>query len=146
MCRRTEENAGEDAFHHPVMVHRAMLGSVERMAAVLTEHFGGKWPFWLSPRQALVVPVAHSFVDYAREVQQRLHDAGFYADVEESNKTLNKKVREGQLAQYNYILVVGGQEAEQKTVNVRTRENEVKGMKSLDECVEWFKSMSESFQ
>src|SRR3546814_9984885 len=114
--------------------------------SVLTEHFGGKWPFWLSPRQVLVVPVALTFLDYAREVQQRLHESGFYVDVEDSSKTLNKKVREGQLAQYNYILVVGGQEAEQKTVNVRTRENEVKGMMSLDECAQWFKKMSDEFQ
>lgn len=123
-----------------------MLGSVERMAAILTEHFGGKWPFWLSPRQALVVPVALTFIDYAREVQAALHSAGFYVDVEDSHKTLNKKVREGQLAQYNYILVVGGQEAEQKTVNVRTRENEVKGMMSLAECASWFQEMTENHQ
>ncbi|CAN0413049.1 unnamed protein product, partial [Hapterophycus canaliculatus] len=64
-------------------------------------------PFWLSPRQALIVPVAQKYNDYAVDVKERIHDAGFYVDVETSNKTLNKKVREGVTAKYNYILVVG---------------------------------------
>ncbi len=90
----------EETFQRPVMVHRAMLGSVERMSAVLTEHWGGKWPFWLSPRQSIVVPVDPKFNDYACEVQQKIHDAGFYVDVDDSHRTLNKKVREGQVQQY----------------------------------------------
>ncbi|CAN0401484.1 unnamed protein product, partial [Phaeothamnion confervicola] len=83
---------GSGTYKRPVMVHRAMLGSVERMVAILTEHYGGRWPFWLSPRQALVVPVAQSLIPYASAVRDRLHDAGFYVDVEDSSKTLNKKV------------------------------------------------------
>lgn len=124
-----------DGFERPVMVHRAILGSVERMAAVLTEHFGGKWPFWLSPRQACVVPVDPKYLAYADEVQKLLHDAGFYVDVDDSSRTLNKKVREAQVAQYNFILVVGAKEEEMKTVNIRTRDNEVQGESSIPDLI-----------
>jgi len=67
-------------------------------------------PFWLSPRQALVVPVSRAFNDYGKSVRDRIHRAGFYVDLEDSTKTLNKKIREGQVAQYNFILVVGEKE------------------------------------
>lgn len=108
------------------MVHRAVLGSVERMIAVLTEHYAGKWPFFLSPRQVMVVPVTKQYIEYAKSVQKEIHAAGFYVDVELSQRTLNKMVRETQLMQYNFILVVGGAEEENKTVTVRTRDNEVR--------------------
>ena len=138
-----DENGGEngDGFERPVMVHRAMLGSVERMIAILTEHFRGKWPFWLSPRQALVVPIHQNLNAYAHEVQRRLHDAGFHADVDESTKTFNKKIREGQLAQYNFILVVGQGEHARGTVNVRTRDNKVRGEKTLADLVWYFEKL-----
>lgn len=123
-----------------------MLGSVERMTAVLTEHFGGKWPFWLSPRQCCVVPVDLKYVDYAIEVQNLVHQAGFYVDVEDSQKTLNKKVREAQIAQYNFILVVGQVEQDSRTVNVRTRENEVQGTISVADLIEKFKNLDKTFQ
>lgn len=134
------KGAGEegDGFQRPVMVHRAILGSVERMAAVLTEHYGGKWPFWLSPRQACVVPVDPKYLPYAEEVQRMLHTSGFYVDVDDSSRTLNKKVREAQIAQYNFILVVGAKEEEMKTVNIRTRDNEVQGEAAVtDLIVRW---------
>jgi len=122
-----------------------MLGSVERMAAVLTEHWGGKWPFWLSPRQCIVVPIDPKYADYAFEVQQAVHEAGFYVDVDDSARTLNKKVREAQLAQYNFILVVGQAEQEAKSVNVRTRENTVQGTISIPELLAKFKDLADSY-
>lgn len=143
---KTNSENAEESFQRPVMVHRAMLGSVERMTAVLTEHFGGKWPFWLSPRQALIVPVDLKFVEYAYEVQQKIHEAGFYVDVDDSTRTLNKKVREGQLEQYNFILVVGQQEIDSKGVNVRTRENEVQGNITVDDLIAKFKGLVASHQ
>lgn len=87
----------------PVMIHRAMAGSLERFIAVLCEHFGGKWPFWLSPRQILVVPVGVGFYEYGQEVRNAFHDKGMYVDVDLSGNTLQKKIRTGQLAQYNFI-------------------------------------------
>jgi threonyl-tRNA synthetase len=137
---------GEDSFQRPVMVHRAMLGSVERMAAVLTEHFGGKWPFWLSPRQCIVVPVDLKYADYACEVQNQLHQAGFYVDVDDSHHTLNKKVREAQVNQYNFILVVGEKEMASQAVNVRTRENEVQGTVSVVELIEKFRTLTADYK
>lgn len=129
----------------PVMIHRAVLGSVERMIAVVTESFGGKWPFWLSPRQALIVPVAPTYYEYAEEVRQFVHDAGFYVEVDTSADTLNKKIRNGQLAQYNYILVVGEKEMANKSVNVRSRENQQLGEVSVADLVTKFQKVRDTY-
>jgi threonyl-tRNA synthetase len=137
---------GDASFQRPVMVHRAMLGSVERMSAVLTEHWGGKWPFWLSPRQCVVVPVDLKFAEYAYDIQQLVHENGFYVDVDDSTNTFPKKVRSGQIAQYNFILVVGEKERDNRSVNIRTRDNEIKGEMSLDELVKYFKQLSDDYQ
>ncbi len=112
-----------DQFERPVIIHRAILGSVERMMAVLMEHTGGKWPYWLSPRQVVVIPIAETYFEYAEEVRQLIHDNNHFVDVDTSNKQLNKKVREAQLAQYNYILVVGEKEKNDRSVNVRLRDS-----------------------
>jgi len=121
---------------HPVIVHRAILGSLERQIAILTENYGGKWPFWLSPRQVMVVPVGPVFYDYADSVRQQLHDAGFMveADLDDSD-TMNKKIRNAQLAQFNFILVVGEKERSANTVNVRTRDNKVHGEVSIADLI-----------
>jgi len=125
---------------HPVMIHRAILGSCERMMAVLTENFGGKWPFWLSPRQAMVVPVGPMFNDYASEVANMMRVAGFCVEADNDNgNTMNKKVRNAQLAQYNFIFVVGEKEKENRTVNVRTRDNKVHGEFSLENVLDKFR-------
>mmetsp|Transcript_4922 Transcript_4922/g.7414 ORF Transcript_4922/g.7414 Transcript_4922/m.7414 type:complete len:472 (+) Transcript_4922:300-1715(+) len=122
-------------FERPVMVHRAMLGSVERMFAVLCEHWGGKWPFWISPRQIMIVPVHAEFNDYCQAFREKLHDAGFYAEVDVSKATFQKKVRNAQVDQYNFQLVVGKNEVENGTINIRTRENKVEGETKLDDFV-----------
>lgn len=87
----------------PVMIHRAIAGSVERFTGILIEHFAGKWPFWLSPRQILVIPVGVGYFKYAEEVQQIFKAQHMYVDVDLSGNTLQKKIRTGQLAQYNFI-------------------------------------------
>jgi len=128
----------------PVIIHRAILGSCERMIAVLTENFAGKWPFWLSPRQVMVVPVAPPFNEYAKHVQKVMHDGGFCAeaDTDDSN-TMNKKVRNAQLAQFNFIFVVGEKERSNETVNVRTRDNKVHGEFTLSAVLSKFKELSD---
>jgi threonyl-tRNA synthetase len=127
-----------------------MLGSVERMMAVLIEHFQGKWPFWLSPRQVLVVPVHQDHYPYAEEVAKVLYANGFYADADLGPNTMNKKVREGQLKMYNFILVVGGEEVEKRGVNIRTRINKptawTKGFLPLDECIAFFKEIAANYE
>lgn len=87
----------------PVMIHRAIAGSFERFTGILIEHFAGKWPFWLSPRQILVIPVGVGFFKYAEEVHQIFKAQHMYVDVDLSGNTLQKKIRTGQLAQYNFI-------------------------------------------
>jgi threonyl-tRNA synthetase len=139
--------ASDGSKERPVIIHRAILGSVERMMAVLIESTAGKWPLWLSPRQVIVVPVALPFLDYAKKVRQQFHDAGFYADVDDSKNQLNKKIREAQLSQYNFILVVGESEQENNTVNVRTREkNERLGEKPTDAFIEELQKLRADFQ
>nr|KAF6442523.1 hypothetical protein HJG63_018883 [Rousettus aegyptiacus] len=121
----------------PVIIHRAILGSVERMIAILTENYGGKWPFWLSPRQVMVVAVGPTCDEYAQKVRQQFHDAKFMADVDlDPGCTLNKKIRNAQLAQYNFILVVGEKEKSGGTVNIRTRDNKVHGERTVGETIE----------
>jgi len=115
----------------PVIVHRAILGSVERMFAILTEHYGGKWPLWLSPRQATVVPISEASLGYAQQVRAALRAKGLHCEVDSSSGKMQKKVRDAQLQQANYILVVGEQERERGLVNVRTRDNHVHGMFAL---------------
>lgn len=121
----------------PVIIHRAILGSVERMIAILTESYGGKWPFWLSPRQAMVIPVAPPFDDYAISVKQQLYEAGFQVEYDtDPGDTMNKKIRNAQLEQFNFILVVGEKEKANTTVNVRTRDNKVHGEHSITDVIQ----------
>lgn len=87
----------------PVMIHRAILGSFERFMAVLTEHFAGKWPFWLSPRQVLIIPVMPAVNDYVEEVQKLLRGQKLHADIDISGNTMPKKILRGQHQQYNFI-------------------------------------------
>jgi len=120
----------------PVIIHRAVLGSVERMIAILTESYGGKWPLWLSPRQVMVLSVSAKFDEYARKVKNRIHDAGIEVEFEnDPGLTLNKKIRTSQLEQFNFILVVGEKEESCNTVNIRTRDNKVHGEFPLDEFI-----------
>lgn len=87
----------------PIIIHRAIAGSFERFAAILMEHYGGKWPFWLSPRQILVIPVGVGFYEYAQEVQAIFKKEHMFVDIDLSGNTLQKKIRTGQLSQYNFI-------------------------------------------
>jgi len=111
-----------EKYERPVIIHRAIYGSLERFIAILIEHIEGKWPFWLSPRQALIVPVSNKFDEYALKVHQKLWDEGFYVDVDVSGKTLERKILHGtEEMPYNFVLVVGAVEQETDSVNVRPR-------------------------
>jgi len=127
------------------MVHRAVLGSVERMIAILCEHYAGKWPFFLSPRQAMIVPVSKAYEPYACQVQTKLHAAGHFVDVDLSHRTLPRMVRDAQMAQYNYILVVGKEEEEGGSVSVRPRGADPSGhsKKTIDEMLAEMQRMND---
>lgn len=93
------------------------------MLAILIEHTGGRWPFWLSPRQVVVCPVSTAHQDYATSVCKAIQDAGYFADVDGPSKTIAKRVRAAQVAQYNLILVVGDEEVSKGSVTVRCRDD-----------------------
>lgn len=129
----------------PVMIHRAIYGSFERFIAILTEHFAGKWPFWMSPRQILIVPVMPAVNDYVQELQTLLRAERLHADIDISGNTMQKKIRTGQLQQYNFILVVGAQEKESRSVNIRNRDDQATQKMGelipVDKAIELFKSL-----
>jgi len=120
----------------PVMIHRAVLGSVERMVAILAENFSGKWPFWLSPRQVAIITIQPKNVadnEYAKGVSTRLFENGFEVEYKEfTNQSLNLRIRNAQQERFNFILVIGRAEKENGTVNVRTRDNEMRGEVNVD--------------
>jgi threonyl-tRNA synthetase len=126
-------SSDESVMPRPVIIHRAILGSLERFIAIITEHFAGKWPFWVSPRQVLVIPVAAPYKDYAQEITDRLSSFGLFADVDNGENTLPKKIRNGEIAQYNFILVVGQEELDARSVNIRNRDDV--GTKSKGEMI-----------
>ncbi|MFT7622872.1 MAG: threonyl-tRNA synthetase [Myxococcota bacterium] len=121
----------DNAPHTPVMIHRAILGSIERFIGILIEHYAGKFPLWLSPVQAAVLPVSDKFLPYAKEVAATLKAAGVRAKCDARNETLGRKLRDAQLARVNYQLVVGEREVETSQVSVRTRANEQAGTMSV---------------
>lgn len=113
--------------HQPVMIHRAMLGSVERFLGILIEHTAGKFPLWLAPVQAVVLPISEKFEDYARTVEQALEAAGMRVELDARNEKLGYRIREAQVKQIPYMVVIGGREAEDGTVTVRRRAGEPLG-------------------
>ncbi len=125
---------GQD--HRPVMIHRALAGSLERFFGILVEHYGGAFPAWLAPVQAVVAPISENEVAYAREVVGRLQKAGFRAEVDESNEKLGYKIRHWKTQKVPYILVVGKREVEDGTVNVNQRGIDEKRTVSIDSYVE----------
>jgi threonyl-tRNA synthetase len=129
------------------MIHRAVYGSLERFMAVLCEHYAGKWPFWVSPRQAIVIPISENFKDYAKKVQKLCNDNKITCDIDFSDNTINKKVRSAQVAQFNYFLVVGKTEMDNNSVNLRIRDQEKPvGTKTLDELIQFFKDLKKNYQ
>ncbi|KAK7252360.1 hypothetical protein RIF29_36246 [Crotalaria pallida] len=136
----------EGKIERPVMIHRAILGSVERMFAILLEHYKGKWPFWLSPRQAIVCPVSEKSQAYALEVRDQIHQAGYHVDVDITDRKIQKKVREAQLAQFNYILVVGEEEANTGQVSVRVRDKADHRVMSIEDLLQLFRDEVTAFR
>lgn len=111
----------------PVMLHRALFGSIERFFGILIEHFSGKFPFWLSPYQVKIATVADRHAPYAYELKKKIEATGIVCDVDDSQESVGKKVRNAQLLKTNYLLTVGDKEMENKTVALRTRDNVVHG-------------------
>ena len=123
----------DDRRERPVLIHRALLGSLERFIAILLEHTGGALPVWLSPVQAVVIPIADRHADYAREVESRLRGTGLRVEVDARTQRMNLKIREAQLRKVPYMLVVGDREQETGAAAVRQRAGEDLGAMPLDD-------------
>lgn len=122
--------------HQPVMIHRAMYGSLERFMGILIEHTAGNLPLWLAPVQAVVLPLSEKFQDYAESVREGLIEAGVRVELDDRNEKLGYRIRESQLQKIPYMLVMGGREAEAGTVAVRLRTGEDLGAMPLEDFVQ----------
>jgi threonyl-tRNA synthetase len=128
--------AAEDgSLQRPVMIHRAIFGSVERFLAVLIEHTGGAFPFWLSPVQATIIPIADRHSDYGYEVAAKLKAAGIRAEVDARSERMQAKIRDAQLQKTPYMLIAGDRDIAANAVSVRTRGNEDLGAIGVDELI-----------
>ena len=125
----------DNAEHRPVMIHRALLGSMERFAGILIEHYGGRFPLWLAPVQAVVLPVADRHNERAAEVADELKGAGFRPRVDDRSESVGKKIRDAELSKAPYMLVVGDKEADSRSVSVRHHGDGDLGAMSLDDLV-----------
>lgn len=129
----------------PVMIHRAIFGSVERMFAILCEHYAGKWPFWISPRQICVIPVNAKFNDYADKIKNVYSEKGYNVEVDLSDNALNKKIRDAAVEQFNFIFVVGEKEMNTSTVNVRNRNGKVLGQFNNHDVLKNFSQIIDNY-
>ena len=139
------EYVGEDGQRHePVMVHRALYGSIERFFGVLIEHYAGAFPVWLSPMQVVMVPIAERHVEYANKVADQLKAQGVRVQVDARNEKMNAKIREHAMQKVPFMLVVGDKEAEANQVNIRTRGKEKTETVATSEFLERVKGLIES--
>jgi threonyl-tRNA synthetase len=126
----------EGSENQPVMIHRAILGSLERFYGVMLEHFAGDLPPWLAPEQVRVLPITDSVLDYAEQVAETIRGHGLRVDVDRRSEKLGWKIREGETMKIPYLLVVGQREADENTVSLRLRHRRDEGVQSLDAVVE----------
>jgi threonyl-tRNA synthetase len=134
----------DNAEHRPVMIHRAILGSLERFIGIVIEHFAGAFPFWLAPVQATVLPLSEKFLDYARETAGKLRAAGVRVEIDESNEKLGAKIRTAQLRKIPFMLIVGEKEATSGTVSLRKRTGGDQGSLAIDELIAEARRLTES--
>ena len=130
-----EYTGTDNEKHRPVMIHRVVLGSIERFIGVITEHFAGAFPVWLSPVQATVLPISGYFDDYAKEVAAKLDAAGIRVEADLRNEKIGYRIREAQLSKVPYMLVVGEKEQTDGTVSVRARKEGEGGVMSVDDFI-----------
>ncbi len=125
----------DNSEHRPVMIHRAILGSLERFIGIIIEHFAGAFPVWLAPVQASVLPLSEKFVGYGNEVARKVREAGLRVKIDESNEKLGAKIRDAQLEKIPYMLIVGEKEASSGAVSLRKRSGGDQGAVSLDQFI-----------
>lgn len=126
----------DGAPKQPVIIHRTIIGSVQRFVGILIEHFGGAFPFWLAPEQVWVVPIGAEHKKYGKEIGKTLEDSGFRIQVKDENETVSKKIREGEIQKIPYLLIVGDKEIKAKKVSVRQRQKGDIGQMPLKKFLE----------
>jgi len=135
---------GQDGKEHrPYMVHRALLGSMERFFGILIEHYAGAFPVWLAPTQAMLIPITDEHVKYANQVAERLRDEGFRVQVDDRSERMQAKIRDAQLQKIPYMLVIGDREVKEGAVSVRLRTEEDLGAEPVEEFIEMAKEAVE---
>jgi threonyl-tRNA synthetase len=138
------EYVAEDGSRkQPLMVHRALYGSIERFFGVLIEHYAGAFPVWLAPLQAVLIPIAERHAEYANKVADQLKSAGVRVDVDARNEKMNAKIREHAMQKVPFLLIVGDKESEAGRVNIRTRGKEKTDDMALEEFVKKIKKLIE---
>ena len=120
----------------PIMIHRALLGSVERFFGVLVEHFAGAFPFWLSPLQIVIIPIADRHLDYCNEVSEKLKNANFRTQVNDSPDRMNSKIRQAQKEKIPYMIIIGDNEFENEELSIRSRAGENQNNIKLEKFIE----------
>jgi threonyl-tRNA synthetase len=128
------------------MVHRALLGSIERFFGILIEHYAGAFPLWLAPEQVRVLPITDKQLDYARQIEKTLREAGFRVEVDTGAEKLGAKIRSAQLWKTPYMLIVGGRDEEAGVVSVRSRADGDKGQMKLEEFIAELRSIEAARQ
>jgi threonyl-tRNA synthetase len=134
----------DNAEHQPVMIHRALMGSYERFIAILIEHYGGELPVWLTPVQAIILPISDRHLDYARTVRRRLDDVGVRAELDERTESVGRKIRDAELRKIPYMLIVGDHEQEGEQVDVREHRRGRLGSVPVAEFIERLNEQVES--
>lgn len=143
----------DSSLKRPLIIHRALLGSIERFLAILLEHYNGKLPFWINPRQAMIISTTPNAFEYAQEIQKDLSSQKqrnglfYYCNVDNSDRTLSKKVREAVVDGYSYVIVVGEREMSNKTVFLKKREDiKAAGAEmTLDQVRELFQDLDQNY-
>ena len=136
--------APDGSQQRPVVIHRAMLGSLERFLGIIIEHYGGALPVWLSPLQVVVIPIADRHLEYAGQVADRLKSENFRVQVDGRNERMNAKIRDAQMQKIPYMLIVGDEEVSQESVSVRSRSGGTPGVKSLNQAVDLIRESIEN--
>ncbi|OCR04217.1 threonine--tRNA ligase [Helicobacter pullorum] len=132
----TDEN---NSAKQPVMIHRAILGSFERFIAILTEHFGGEFPFFIAPTQAIIIPIGESQESYAKELRNTLLNVGVYTEIDNKNETLNKRIRNAEKQRVPMILILGAKEQEERIIAIRDRREKQQSTMGFDEFIKFSK-------
>jgi threonyl-tRNA synthetase len=130
--------------HRPVMLHRAILGSIERFIGILIENYSGKFPFWLSPEQVRVLPIAETHFDYAFEVKNGLQKSGFRVSIDDSNETLGGKIKQARLERVSHLLIIGDKECADRVVTVRKADKNENSEFPLTDLHDFFRHLSDS--